>query len=567
MAACHPLVVMAWYSPLFTDAGTAGILIGVAVSGAVGMLLGRVRIAGISLGVAGALFTGIAWDLLIWGRGHEMVQPGAHNQTIEFLREFGLILFVYAIGLTVGPGFFDRLRAQGLRWNALAAAIVAGGCAVTAGAWWAMSLPGGLAVGLLTGATTNTPSLAAAGQALAGQAGAAESLDLAAAGYAISYPLGIVGIIATLLLLRRLAPAEKTTTDAAKGDAAPLLSRSLTIANPAAAGLTIQALRERAGDRVLISRLARRGALIVARPETVLEAGDSVLGVGAAADLDRLLVVCGGVSELDLMSLAADLQVRQLLVSNKAVSLKTIAELDPLATHGVTITRITRAGIELLATGSTALQLGDRLRAVGTPEAIARFAATVGDSPRDLEHPDLVPVLIGIFLGVLIGSIPVMVPGIPAPLKLGLAGGPLLVALLVASRGRLGPVDIYLPSPAILFMKEFGIVLFLACVGLLSGEAFLATLQRPDGLLLVAIGALITVIPLLIVGFIALFAMKRSYGEIAGLLSGAMTDPPALAFAQASAGGEAPARVYATVYPLSMLARIACAQALMLLWA
>ncbi len=558
---------MAWYSPLFTDAGTPGILIGVAVSGAVGMLFGRLRIAGISLGVAGALFTGIAWDLLVWSRGHGAAQPGAHNPTIEFLREFGLILFVYAIGLTVGPGFFDRLRAQGLRWNALAALIVAGGCAVTAGAWWALSLPGGLAVGLLTGATTNTPSLAAAGQALGTQDGAAGAIDLAAAGYAISYPLGIVGIIATLLLLRRLAPPEKAPADAAKDGAPPLLSRSFAIANPAAAGLTLGALGDLAGGRVLISRLARGGALIAARPDAVVAAGDSVLGVGAAADLDRLLTVCGAVSELDLMALPADLQVRNLLVSAKAVSLRTIAELDPLATYGATVTRITRAGIELLATGGTVLHLGDRLRVVGSPEAVARFAATVGDSARDLEHPDLVPMLIGILLGVTIGSIPVMVPGIPAPLKLGLAGGPLLVALLVASRGRMGPVEVYLPSPAILFMKELGIVLFLACVGLLSGEAFLVTLQRPDGLLLVAVGALITVIPLLIAGSVAMFAMKRPYGEIAGLLSGAMTDPPALAFAQATAGGEAPARIYATVYPLSMLARIACAQALMLLWA
>lgn len=557
---------MSWYSTLLTDTTSAGIMTGVAVSGAVGMLLGSIRIAGISLGVAGALFAGIAWNLLVWSPGHASAATvSSHNPTIEFLREFGLILFVYAIGLTVGPGFFDRMRAQGLRWNLLAALVVVLGCGVTALAWWLLGMPGPLAVGLLAGATTNTPSLAAATQALGGGPTAAEALDLAAAGYAIAYPLGIVGIIGTMLLLRRIARPD-ATIDAGAGDAPPLGRRALRIANPGAVGLDLRTLTDRCGG-VIVSRLQRADAPLAPEPGQVLALDDHLLGVGTTTALDRLESLCGARSEVDLLARQPELQIRHLLVSNHAVSLRTLGSLDPLITHGVTVTRISRAGIELLATGDTTLHRGDRLRAVGTTEALDRFAGMVGDSGRALEHPDLVPVLVGIALGVVLGSIPVTVPGIPAPLKLGLAGGPLLVALLVAARGRLGPVDIYLPSAAILFMKEMGILLFLSCVGLLSGDAFVATLLRPDGLMMIGVGALITVVPLLITGLLAATWMKRTYGEIAGLLAGAMTDPPALAFAQATANNDAPARIYATVYPLTMLARIACAQALMLLWA
>ena len=559
---------MSWYSTLLTDTTSAGIMTGVAASGALGMLLGSIRIRGISLGVAGALFGGIAWNLLVWApkSGDAPTSAhGGHHLTIEFLREFGLILFVYAIGLTVGPGFFDRMRAQGLRWNLLAVLTIGLGCLVTALCWWLFALPGPLAVGLMAGATTNTPSLAAASQALGGMENATDAIDRAAAGYAIAYPLGIVGIILTLLLLKRVAKPDPTGA-AATAEQPALERRGLRITNPGVVGLSLHTLTERSGG-VLVSRLRRGGEMIAPQADVILESDDHLLGVGTVHALDRLESWCGGRSDLDLMALGPALQVRHVLVSNRGISLKTLAELDPLVTHGATVTRINRAGVELLATGTTVLHRGDRLRVVGSGEALDRFAATVGDSGRALEHPDLVPVLVGILLGVILGSIPVLLPGMPAPLKLGLAGGPLLVALLVAARGRLGPVDVYLPSAAILFMKELGILLFLSCVGLLSGEAFLRTLQGPNGLAMVGVGALITILPILLTGLVAALWMRRTYGEIAGLLSGAMTDPPALAFAQATASNDAPARIYATVYPLTMLARIVCAQALMLLWA
>ena len=554
---------MAWYDPLLTDASPAGILIGVAVSGAVGMLVGGIKFRGISLGVAGAMFAGIAWQQLVWGHAEGSL---AHNPTIEFLREFGLILFVYAIGLTVGPGFFDRLKAQGLRWNLLAALVVLLGCTVTAMLHWWLALPGGLAVGLLAGAVTNTPSLAAAGQALGTGPGAHDALDLAAAGYAIAYPLGIVGIISTLLLLKTVARPGKQPVTLDLGAGQGLIRASLEISNPGAVGMTIAGLRADAGGRVIISRLARGNDLLIPRDDLLLALGDVLLGVGAEDDLAQLQRLCGARSSRDLLAAGGDLHIRHLLVSSRQVMLKTLGQLDPLQTYGVTVTRLTRAGVELLATAEVELHRGDRLRVVGSTEATARFATLVGDSPRDLDKPDLVPLLIGIILGVVVGSIPVAIPGIPAPLKLGLAGGPLLIALLIASRGRLGPVDIFLPSAAINLMRELGILLFLSCVGLLSGQAFVTTLARPDGLLLLASGVAITVVPLVIVGLIALLWLRRPYGEIAGLLAGSMTDPPALAFAQATATSDGPARIYSTVYPLTMLLRIAASQTLMLLW-
>ena len=551
-----------WYASLITDSSAAGLLVGVTVSGAVGMLLGAIRVMGVSLGVAGALFAGIAWDLLVWQGNRPLGAPSSHNPTLEFLRDFGLILFVYAIGLMVGPGFFDRLRAHGLRWNLLAVLVITLGALVAAAAWWLMALPGSLVVGLLAGATTNTPSLAAAGQALGTLTPEAQTAarELAAAGYAIAYPLGIVGIIATLIVVRKFARA-----DIVEPVATSILERrALLITNSTAIGSRISELRLRAGGKVLVSRLARGDGYVVPGPELLLERSDVVLAVGAPLDLDALEALCGERSPRDLLTEPGELQIRNMLVSEKRAALHILSALDPGATHAVTVTRIVRAGVELLATDGVALHLGDRLRVVGTAEALERFARVVGDSAPALEHANLVPFLTGILLGVILGSIPIAIPGLPAALKLGLAGGTLFVALLVAARGRLGRADVYLPSATILFMKEFGIVLFLSCVGLLSGEAFLRTVTSPDGPMLIGIGALITVLPLAMVAFVALL-WRRSYGEIAGLLAGGMTDPPALAFAQSTANSEVPARIYATVYPLTMLLRIACAQVLMLL--
>jgi putative transport protein len=372
--------------------------------------------------------------------------------------------------------------------------------------------------------------------------------------------LGIVGIIMTLVVVRRYARPDPPTVRAVS----PLERRALVVQKPEAVGITLSELRQRAGGRVLISRVARGPDYVVTSPALTLLADDVILAVGAPADLDALEGLCGSRSPRDLLTEPSELKIRNMLVSEKMAALRTLSALDPGATQAVTVTRIERAGVELLATEGIPLQLGDRLRVVGPSEALERFARVVGNSAPALDHANLVPFLLGILLGVVLGSIPLAIPGLPAALKLGLAGGPLLVALLVAARGRLGQADVYLPSAAIFFMKEFGIVLFLSCVGLLSGEAFMRTISRPDGFVLIGIGVLITTLPLMIVAALALF-WKYPYGLIAGLIAGGMTDPPALAFAQASATSESPSRIYATVYPLTMLARIACAQILILL--
>jgi putative transport protein len=563
---------MNWLPTLFTNTSIVGILFALVLVGAVGLWLGRIRIAGVQLGVACVLFMGIAWNVCLWGTPSSTTSATSTanlSSCLVFLRDFGLILFVYAIGLTVGPGFFDRLRAHGLQWNVLAIFVIALGCGVTIATHYFLALPGSLSVGLLTGATTNTPSLAAAGQALTVERGdnsVDQAINLAAAGYAITYPLGIIGTIAVIMLLRRIIGTPRHHSATTETVVPPLARRSFKITNPGVQGLTLQSLCARVSGRIIISRFMRNNTIVVAQPTEIIHLNDVILGVGAAEDLDELLVLCGSLSDVDLMSYKNELQVRSVLMSSRDLSLKTLASVHPLDSYGVTVTRITRAGVELIATENTTLHLGDRLRVVGSAADLARFAQVVGDSPRDMETPDLVPVFIGISLGVLIGSIPIFIPGIPAAIKLGLAGGPLLVALLLASRGQFGPFDTFLPSASILFMKEIGIVIFLACVGLLSGDAFLTTLSRPDGLLLLGVGAAITIIPLLLIGLFAHFFLRKSYGEIAGLLAGSMTDPPGLAFAQASVSDESPSRVYATVYPFSMLLRIICAQLLMLWW-
>jgi putative transport protein len=553
----------AWYAPLLDPTTTAGLLTGLTAVGGLGLLLGALTWRGIYLGAAGCLFVGMAWGVLFWG---ERAQDPEVHHVIHVVREFGLILFVYAIGLTVGPGFVERLKAQGLVWNLLAVVVVLGGVAAAVVLGRAMSLGEPLTVGLLCGAVTNTPSLAAAqqtmGQMADGSASAAAMVGQASAGYALAYPLGIVGIIASMLILKPLCQSVAATTRIAADSG---LSRlTLRVINPGAVGLTIGELRSDAGGKIIVSRFQRGGDTVAARDDQTLALDDCLLAVGREADLRRLRVLCGGLAEADLAEVQGPLVVRQVLVSKRSATLKRFGELDPTIIEGVTLTRVHRSGIELLGGPDVLVHLGDRLRVVGSAEALDRFAAAVGDSVHELEHPRLPPLLIGIVLGVVLGSIPLALPGLPAALKLGLAGGPLLVALLVASRGRLGPFDIYLPSATIGFMREFGIMLFLSCVGLLSGQAFVGTLQRDDGPLLLGIGVFITMLPLLAVGLVARFVLRKPYGELAGLFAGSMTDPPALAFAQATAG-EAPARIYATVYPLTMLLRIATAQAMLLL--
>ncbi len=546
---------------LFAQESVARTVVLLAIAGAAGTAFGKIRILGVSLGVAGVLFAG----LLLGQLG---LKVDAH--VLEFVREFGLILFVYTLGLQIGPGFFASLRARGLVLNAFAAAIVllgAGVAALLIGTGW-VSLPAGS--GLLSGATTNTPSLAAAQQALA-QVGAVEgAAAIQGLAYAVAYPFGIIGIILTMVLVRRVfrvdVRAEVAAAENAQAPRTPKpATRNLEVRNANLVGRALGKVPGLEGSGVVVSRFSRAGQVEVARPETELQLGDILHAVGPEEGLDALRVVVGADAGVDLKLLPGPVTNRRLIVTRSEIFGRALGEIRIFAQHEVVITRITRGGIEFSPTPGFRLQFGDVLMAVGEEPQITQVAAAVGNSNQALNSPQPIPFFLGIALGVILGSIPLALPGLPAAVKLGLAGGPLVAAILLSRLANLGPLVWHMPTNANHMLREVGITLFLASVGLKSGEKFVEVLLGGEGLRWLAFGAAITLLPLLLVGFVARAWRKLNYAELCGLLAGSMTDPPALAFAQQTTGSDAPAVSYATVYPLVMLLRVFSAQLLVFL--
>jgi putative transport protein len=537
----------------------------VAVAAAAGLGLGAVRVRGVGLGAAGVMFAGLAL-------GHFGVR--LDERVLEFVREFGLVLFVFTIGMQVGPGFFSSLKRHGLALNLLAVAVVVAGTALAVLVHVGGGVPLGATVGILAGATTNTPSLAAGTQALVELAGA----DAAQAahvrvepglGYAVAYPFGVLGVIGAMLALRAAfrirVDDERTELDRSmEGAPPPLGRRSLEVTNPNLAGLALERVPNLAGSGIAVSRVYRGGALEVARPDTRLELGDVLLAVGTPAALDDLRVVVGRESAVDLAALPGPLTSRRLIVTRAAASGWTLADVDAPRRFGVQITRIGRAEMELPAQPGLELQYGDSVLAVGEPADIARLAAELGDSPRDLNYPHLVPLFLGIGLGVLAGIWPFTLPGTPVPLRLGLAGGPLLVALVLSRLGRLGPLVWYMPTSANYMLREVGLVLFLAAVGLRAGDRFVETLVHGPGLAWMGWGAAITLVPALGMAAAARALLRTNYLVLCGVLAGSMTDPPALSFATGLNRSEAPALAYVTVYPLTIILRVVAAQVLVI---
>ncbi|RXK54431.1 putative transporter [Oleiharenicola lentus] len=552
---------MDWLTHLLTEESVARTVILLGVAGAAGSALGKIRVGGVSLGVAGVLFAG----LLL---GHFKLTVDHH--VLEFVREFGLIIFVYTLGLQIGPGFFGSLRSRGLMLNGFAAAIVLLGAvvAVVLIKTGRVELPAG--VGLLSGATTNTPSLAAAQQALK-QVGTA---DTAAAvqglAYAVAYPFGIVGIILTMILVRTIfrvdVKAEVAAAEAAHAPARPKpATRNFEVRNPNLVGRPLGKVPGLAGSGVVVSRFSRSGKVEVAKPETLLRIGDILHAVGPEEGLDELRVVVGADAGIDLKTMPGAVTNRRLIVTRSDVYGCELGELEVLAEQDVVVTRVTRGGIEFTATPGFRLQFGDVLMVVGEEPRIDAVAAAVGNSNKALNSPQPIPFFLGIALGVIVGAIPLAIPGLPAAVKLGLAGGPLVVAILLSRIANTGPLVWYLPTNANHMLREVGITLFLAAVGLKSGDKFVEVLLGGNGLSWLLYGALITAVPLLLIGLLARAWKKLNYAELCGLLAGSMTDPPALAFAQQSTGSDAPAVSYATVYPLVMLLRVFSAQLIVFL--
>lgn len=554
---------MDWLVQLIHGESIAHAVLVLSAVAALGLALGSFKIKGIGLGIAGVLFSGLAI-------GHFGI--GISPAVLEFAREFGLILFVYTIGIQVGPGFFASLRKQGLPLNLMAASIVVLGALIALGIAKFAKVPMAAAVGLFSGATTNTPSLGAAQEAIRSLPNAgADASALPGLGYAVAYPFGIVGIILTMLLLRALfrVDLKKETASllAASGARASKLARlNILVTNTNIEGLRIDQLPMLESLGVVISRIHHNGRVDLAKPEDLVHVGDTLLAIGPEPKLEELRIILGVQSELDLHKAESNLVMRRVVVTKKAILGKSIGELNFLARHDVTVTRLTRAEVELSATPDQRLQFGDMLVIVGREEDIADAAKLLGNSLKQLNHTELIPVFVGIGLGVLVGSIPIAFPGIPAPVRLGLAGGPLIVAILLSRLGRIGPLLWYMPNNANFAIREIGIVLFLSCVGLHSGEKFIDTLVHGDGVKWMLFASIITIAPLLLVGLFARIVLRTNYVSICGLLAGSMTDPPALAFANTVSGSDAPSISYATVYPLTMLLRVVCAQILVLVF-
>lgn len=543
---------------------TVSILALVAV---VGLFIGNVKFRGIGLGIGGVLFGGIIV-------GHFVSQAGMtlSSDMLHVIQEFGLILFVYTIGIQVGPGFFASLRVSGLRLNLFAVLIVIIGGLVTAILHKLFDIPLPVVLRIFSGAVTNTPALGAGQQILRDLGTPMEMVDQMGMSYAMAYPFGICGILFTMWMLRVIfrvnVETEAQQHESSRTNGGALIKTiNIRVENPNLHDLAIKDVPILNGDKIICSRLKREETLKVPSPDTIIQLGDLLHLVGQPADLHNAQLVIGQEVDTSLSTKGTDLRVERVVVTNENVLGKRIRDLHFKERYDVVISRLNRAGVELVASGDISLQFGDILNLVGRPSAIDAVANVLGNAQQKLQQVQMLPVFIGIGLGVLLGSIPVFVPGFPAALKLGLAGGPLIMALILGRIGSIGKLYWFMPPSANLALRELGIVLFLSVVGLKSGGDFVNTLVNGEGLSWIGYGALITAVPLITVGILARMLAKMNYLTMCGMLAGSMTDPPALAFANnLHPTSGAAALSYATVYPLVMFLRIITPQLLAVLF-
>ena len=528
-----------------------------------GLLLGSIKICGMKLGVAGMLFSG----LLL---GHFGLSLDPH--LMAFLKEFGLVLFVFTVGLQLGPGFFNSLKSDGLKLNSLAVIVVLLGAGIAYGTGYFLKWDIGVIAGTLSGATTNTPSLGAAQQAMATTGNGAQQANLAAMAYAVSYPFGVLGIILAMVIIRiifRIDPKKELLLlqqKMAEG-VSEVRRATLLIENANLVGEPIKNIPGLGDEGIVVSRIRREsdGQTQVATRDTVIQLGDKVLAVGSPEQLHRAELSVGREVNEDLRAAPGNVTSKRVIVTHKDVVGKTIAATQISQRFGVTVSRVSRQDMILTAVPNMRLQFGDMLNLVGEEAAIEQAAKVLGNSVRQLNETSFASIFIGITVGILFGLYPWTLPGVPMPLRLGLAGGPLIIAILMGRLGKIGPLVIHMPINANTAFRELGIIFFLACVGLGAGAKFVETAFSATGLQWMALGAAVTTIPLLIVGVIARKWLKVNYLTLVGVLAGSMTDPPALAFANKLANSDYPSLSYANVYPLTMLLRILVAQ-MAVLW-
>ncbi|WJV53834.1 putative transporter [Prodigiosinella aquatilis] len=532
-----------------------------------GLWIGNWRIYGVGLGIGGVLFGGI-----IVGHFAQSYHFRLNGDMLHVIQEFGLILFVYTIGIQVGPGFFSSLRVSGLRLNGFAILTVLLGGMVAIAIYTLFGVPLPIILGIFSGAVTNTPSLGAGQQILTDLGSSNVLINQMGMGYAMAYPLGICGILLVMWLLRLLfrvvVDREAKQFESHSGqNHEQLHTMNIEVMNPNLQGLAIQDVPILNSNAIVCSRLKRENALMVPAPSSILQLGDYLHLVGAQVDLDQARLVIGHEVDTSLSTRGTDLSVERVAVTNERVLGQKIRDLNLKKNYDVVISRLNRAGVELVAANNSSLHFGDILTLVGRKTAIDAVADIVGNAQQKLQQVQMLPVFIGIGLGVLLGSVPLFIPGFPVALRLGLAGGPLVVALILGRIGSIGKLYWFMPPSANLALRELGIVLFLSVVGLKAGSNFFATLVYGDGLRWVAYGAVITVIPLLVVGILARLLTKMNYLTLCGMLAGSMTDPPALAFANGlHETSGAPALAYATVYPIAMFLRIMSPQILAVLF-
>ena len=533
---------------------------------AVGVLLGKLKFRGVSFGVAFILFTGIVV-------GHFGFT--GNLKTIGFIQDFGLILFVYSLGLQVGPSFFTSFRKGGMRMNRLAVYMVLLNLAVAVGVYYLMfdrtdpdSFP--MLVGVLSGAVTNTPGLGAAEEALRQMGNTGVEI---ASGYACAYPLAVLGVIMVPMIVKficRIKDSEENEqlANLEQADTSRKPKRQyIEMQNERLEGKTIIELRRLINREFICSRLLHDGVVITPHHDTVIHIGDQLCVVSSEDDAEAISTILGSLVEVewDNVKGSEPLVSRRIVVTKEKLNGKTLGQLHLGSIYDVTITRVVRSGTELFASASLILQVGDRLTVVGKESSVAAVAQRVGNELKRLDVPNIATIFIGIMVGVLFGSIPFSIPGIPTPMKLGLAGGPLIVAILISRFGyKLGLIT-YTKASANMMLREVGIALFLASVGIKSGASFFETVTSGDGLVYMLGGLLITIVPVFIVALIARKRYRMNYYSIIGLVAGASTNPPALAFANSQTEHDAPAVAYSTVYPLTMFLRILTAQLMVLI--
>ena len=557
---------MEWLHTLFFGSGIAHAVLTFALVITIGILLGKVKIGGISLGITWILFVGIV--LSHFG----MTVDG---EVRHFVQEFGLILFVFSIGLQVGPGFFASFKHGGMTLVMCAVAIVLLGVATAYVVHLATGTPIPTMVGILSGAVTNTPGLGAAQQAYTDASGIED--PTIALGYAVAYPLGVVGIIFTMIFIRYALRVKFEKED--EGLAA--LSRehkladkvSVEFTNKTLDGRTVAYVRDLINRQFVISRILRPdGTISMADAESVIHIGDRLWLISQAEDIEAIVAFFGRRVEMTDEQWGnntpnAELVSRRILITKSSLNRKKFSDLRLRTKYGITITRVNRAGVDLIPYQGLELQVGDRVNVVGTETAVSNVEKVLGNSMKRLNEPNLITIFVGIALGIVLGSIPITFPGIPQPVKLGLAGGPLVVAILISRFGYRYKLITYTTQSANLMLREIGITLFLACVGISAGDGFVDTIVNNGGFAWIGYGFIITFVPLMIIGCIGRYFCKVNYFTLMGLIAGSTTDPPALAYSNATAGNDAPSVGYATVYPLTMFLRVLTAQLLILFFA